>query len=139
MLVICGSTKIIFVKTHLPNTIGADVDTESVIQNKTQKVKKANANIDQDSSLTETAKIKLLLATEPEHPLSVFQNELKIRGIKNLDINNFVVHALNQVPKEWWQEQLEDLTPLEYRVNNALSDPKLRQKLSELLTPQRTN
>ncbi len=113
---------------------------ESAMQTKTgAKAKKANGSMQDVVPGDGTKTTKLLLTSEAEHPFSVFQNELKTRGIKNLDLNEFVVTALSQIPEAWWQARIEELTPLEYRVNNALSDPNLRQKLSELLNPQASN
>ena len=103
--------------------------------------KKVNATkLNVDSLQNESTKTtKLLLTSSAEHPFSMFQNELKTRGIRNLDLNEFVVAALAEVPQSWWAERIEELTPLEYRVNSALSNPDLRAKLSELLVPQRPN
>ncbi len=117
------------------------MDTESVMPSKKKSAnKKANETVNPELAPSDNSvRTKLLLNMENEHPLSVFQNELKIRGIKNVDLNEFVVLALSQVPAAWWQTRIEELTPLEYRVNNALSDPNLRQKLSDLLNPQQAN
>lgn len=78
---------------------------------------------------------RLLLTSSLDHPFTNFQNEIKTRGIKNADLNELVVLALEQVPEAWWAEKIEELTPLEYRVNTALENPDLRAKLEELLTP----
>lgn len=118
------------------------MDTESVITSKSKsESKKMNgAKLNVDSLQNESTKTtKLLLTSSAEHPFSIFQNEIKTRGIRNVDLNEFVVAALNEVPQSWWFDRIEELTPLEYRVNSALSNPDLRAKLSELLNPQRTN
>ncbi len=117
------------------------MDTESVIESKTKANKKINGNKATGDSLQNesTKTTKLLLTSPAEHPFSVFQNELRIRGVRNFDLNDFVVYALAQLPEEWWSERIEELTPLEFRVNNALSNPDLRAKLSELLAPQKAN
>ena len=78
-------------------------------------------------------KIKLSLTPEPEHPLALYVAEIKKRGIKDIDLNSLVIEALALVDEQWWQDRLEEATPLEYRVNMALSDPKMREKLSKLL------
>jgi hypothetical protein len=118
------------------------MNTETAIEAKSKHdMKKMPATkISVDSLQNEATKTsKLLLTSSADHPFSIFQNEVKNRGIRNLDMNEFVVAALSQVPQTWWLEKIEELTPLEYRVNNALSNPDLRAKLSELLTPQRPN
>lgn len=79
------------------------------------------------------AKVKLALTTVQEHPLNKFIEETKKRNIKDLDLNEFVATALAQLPQSWWDEQLENLTPLEYKISQALSDPAMREKLSALL------
>lgn len=100
---------------------------------------KKNKVVDSEVDTSEMLKTKLLLATPLDHPLSGFQMELKARGVKNFDLNELVLSALNEVCEAWWQNKIEELTPLEYRINSALSDPNLRQKLSELLAPQLTH
>lgn len=116
------------------------MDTEAGMEttgSKSKMGKKISAS-QGDSLQNEVTKTTKLLLTSPgEHPFSIFLNELKTRGIRNLDLNDFVVEALSRVPQSWWDEKIEELTPLEYRVNNALSNPDLRAKLSELLSPQR--
>ena len=78
-------------------------------------------------------KTKLLLSTLPEHALSNFQAEIKKRGIKEANLNNLILEALDQVPESWWTEKVESLTPLEYKVKEALTNPQMREKLETLL------
>ncbi len=96
--------------------------------------KKKSLTVQEDSG--PAIKSKLLLTLSPEHPLSQFQNEMKVRGVRDYDINDIVQIALQEVSAEWWKSKIEELTPLEYRVNSALSDPQMREKLSELLVPR---
>ena len=81
------------------------------------------------------AKIKLMVKAGVDHPLSRFQTTMKNRNIKGVDLGDVVAEALEAVPQEWWDQKIEAMTPLEYRVNSALLDPELRQKLSALLNP----
>ena len=53
--------------------------------------------------------------------------------MKNFDVPNFITEALNQINPQFWEEKLEELTPLEYKVSEALSNPEMREKLSSLL------
>ena len=78
-------------------------------------------------------KTKLLLSTLPEHPLSNFQAEIKKRNIKEANLNNLILEALDQVSENWWTEKIESLTPLEYKVKEALTNPQMREKLETLL------
>ena len=78
-------------------------------------------------------KIKSQLAPEETHPLFNFDNEIKTRGIKLGDYGPILLEALNQVPEEWWQAKIEDLTPLEFRVKEAMGNPELREKLQDML------
>lgn len=118
------------------------METESTQESKKNADKKLNGSKSKggDSLQNEMTKTtKLILTSDAEHPFSLFQNEIRLRGIRNLDINELVVEALSEVPKTWWEDKIEELTPLEYRVNNALANPDLRAKLSELLAPSKPN
>lgn len=81
-------------------------------------------------------KTKVVLSTPIEHPFSRLQQGLKDRGVKGYDLNAMLLAALDAVPGEWWDQKLEELTPLEFRVNAALSNPELREKLQDLLAPR---
>ncbi len=83
-----------------------------------------------------SAKLKLALEVPGEHWLVRIQEQCKQRGVKNLDIGEVLLSALGEVPDSWWEEKLEKLTPLEFRVNAALADPDLREKLQALLVNQ---
>lgn len=78
-------------------------------------------------------RLKLQLSLDGDHPLANFCNEIKKRGIKDVEMNHFILEALKEVPTHWWDMQLDQVTPLEYRVNMALNDPAMREKLSKLL------
>lgn len=88
------------------------------------------------------AKVKLALDLPDCHPFVMFANEVKKRKIKDIDLNEAVGEALMQVPEGWWEKYLEQITPLEYRIQAALSDPDLRGKLEAMLVsgdPDRTH
>ncbi len=78
-------------------------------------------------------KLRLTLVEDDQSPLAHFQNALKERGIKNLEIGDIVSEALATVPKEWWDAKLEELTPLEWKLHAALENPEMRAKLMSLL------
>lgn len=82
----------------------------------------------------ELMKVKVILKLPQSHPLATFLAEVKQRGCKGFDTADFVVQSLDQVVEDWWEKQLEEFTPLEYKVRQALSDPSLREKLSNLLS-----
>ena len=82
-------------------------------------------------------KTRAMLTTEDVHPLTKFLMEIKKRGVKNFDASSLVLDAMNSIEDSWWDEKLEKLTPLEYKVSSALSDPKMREKLIELLSSQK--
>ena len=94
---------------------------------KEEKVKKG-----EDKTIKEI-KTKLTLSTSPDHPLSHFQNETKKRNIKDVNLNNIILEAIGQIPASWWEEKIESLTPLEYKVQEALKSPGMREKLASLL------
>jgi hypothetical protein len=78
-------------------------------------------------------KIRLTLVEDDNGPLQNFQNLLKDRGIKNLELGDIVSEALATVPKEWWDAKIEELTPLEWKLHAALENPEMRAKLLSLL------
>ncbi|MBG07826.1 MAG: hypothetical protein CME68_03655 [Halobacteriovoraceae bacterium] len=78
-------------------------------------------------------KTKALFSTLPDHPLSKFQNEIKKRNIKDVNLNNILLEAIDQLPPKWWEDKVELLTPLEYKVQEALKKPDMREKLENLL------
>lgn len=81
-------------------------------------------------------KTRCIISTEPDHPFSHFLNELKDRGIKGFDPGDFLKEILDTLPEDFWEKKLEDLTPLEYKINAALADPKMREKLTVLLAAE---
>ncbi|SMF32824.1 hypothetical protein [Pseudobacteriovorax antillogorgiicola] len=81
-------------------------------------------------------KIRLNLQEPDDGPLNTLQNKLKDRGLKNYDLSETVSEALATIPKEWWDEKLEELTPLEWKVQAALDNPEMREKLVSLLEGQ---
>ena len=104
-----------------------ETKTEESTEKKEKKVKA-------ESSSPKEVKTKLLLTTSPDHPLSVFQSEIKKRNIKETNLNDLLLEALDQVSENWWEEKIEQLTPLEFKVKEALSNPQMREKLATLLT-----
>ena len=82
-------------------------------------------------------KTKALLSTLPDHPLSLFQSEVKKRNIKDINLNNILLEAIDQLPPTWWEEKIELLTPLEYKVQEALKKPDMREKLANLLVEKK--
>ncbi len=81
-------------------------------------------------------KIRLQLNAPKDHPLSWFSEEVKMRGIKNLDLNTLVLTAISELGDSWWRQILEEHTPLEYKISAALADPAMREKLKLLLASQ---
>ena len=81
-------------------------------------------------------KTRAMLTTAEEHPLSNLLIEMKKRGVKNFDASSLVLDAINTLEDGWWEEKLEDLTPLEYKISSALTDPEMREKLTQLLSSQ---
>jgi hypothetical protein len=92
-----------------------------------------------DECKSDEIKFKLQLVASRQHPLCNFSEEVKVRGIKNFDLNQFVLEALSTLDSSWWQEQLESLTPLEYKITAALADPEMREKLKQLLGETRVS
>ena len=78
-------------------------------------------------------KLRLTLVEEDNSALAFFQNGLKERAIKNIELGDIVAEALATVPREWWEAKLEELTPLEWKLHAALENPEMRAKLMQLL------
>lgn len=87
----------------------------------------------------ELKKTRLVLEEPIDSPLNHLQNTLKDRGVKNLDLNGLVCEALAQVPEEWWETKIEELTPLKFKLDAALEDPKMREKLISLLDTNKSS
>jgi hypothetical protein len=83
-----------------------------------------------------TKKIKALITEAADGPLTRIQQDLKDRGIKSFDLNQLISEALQQVPAKWWEEKLEELTPIEFKLQQALEDPDMREKIISLLGSQ---
>ena len=79
-------------------------------------------------------KTKMLLSLPQSHPFSHLQLELRRRGLKNLDLNAIMEEIFSQMPSSWWEEKLDTLTPLEYKVSQAMESPEMREKFKDLLT-----
>lgn len=93
----------------------------------TPKVRKGGA------SKANLKKVRLNLLEDEEGSLLSLQNALRDRGLKNYDLSETVSEALATIPQEWWKAKLEDLTPLEWKVQAALDNPDMREKLVTLL------
>lgn len=78
-------------------------------------------------------KIRLTLEEAEDGPLHQLQAKLKDRGIKNPDLGETVSEALATISEDWWAEKVEELTPLEWKLQAALENPELREKLVSLL------
>ena len=79
-------------------------------------------------------KLKLVLAEPADSPLSRFQQNLRERGVKNFDLSQVVSEALSQVPEAWWDQRLDDMTPIEFKLQQAMEDPEMRDKIIALLS-----
>lgn len=104
-------------------------DPSDKMKNTGGKAKKSNT-----SSETKT---RMILSTGDEHPFTKFLMEIKRRNVKNFDLNTFIGDILSELPSTWWDEKIESLTPLEYKINAALSDPEMREKLTSLLASEK--
>ena len=113
-----------------------EIKTEAV-----EEIKKASKK-DKEKTAEEKGfkemKTKALLSTLPTHPLSLFQSEIKKRNIKDVNLNDILLEAIDQLPPTWWEDKIESLTPLEYKVQEALKKPDMREKLANLLVEGQT-
>ena len=82
---------------------------------------------------TSGRKIRLTLTEDDNSQLVKLQDDLKDRGLKNYDLSAVVSEALATIPETWWKEKLDELTPLEWKIQAALDNPEMREKLVSLL------
>ncbi len=101
-----------------------------------QNVETSDTMLKNEPTKKTSQKIKALFEVEIEHPINRFQEKCRQRGIKITDLSEILLEAINQTDESWWDDKLESLTPLEYRVSAALADPSMREKLQELLAQQ---
>lgn len=113
----------------------ADQDIELEV-NEEEAVTEQSSERKGAASKAPMKKIRLNLQEAEDGPLSMLQDSLKNRGLKNYDLSETVAEALATIPKEWWSEKLEELTPLEWKVQAALDNPEMREKLVSLLEGQ---
>lgn len=78
-------------------------------------------------------KIRLTIEEPEDGRLHTFMNVLKDRGVRNPDLGVIISEALETVSEDWWNNKIEELTPLEWKVQAALENPDLREKLVNLL------
>jgi predicted TIM-barrel fold metal-dependent hydrolase len=99
---------------------------------KAQK-KQSSAKRKGADSQSKTKKVRLTIEETEEGRLTSLMNTLKDRGVKNPDLGHVVAEALATIPEPWWEEKLDELTPLEWKVQAALDNPDMREKLVTLL------
>ena len=109
------------------NHTGESQETKPVSKAKAKKAKTGNDEL----------KLRLVLNAPEEHPFAQFISEIKQRGVKNFEPGEFILKTLAEFPQEWWDEKIESLTPLEFKINKALSDPDMREKLTMLLASEK--
>jgi hypothetical protein len=78
-------------------------------------------------------KLKLNLTIEEDHPFFGFLNEVKERKIQELDPADFILEVFANLDGDFWNHELEKRTPLEYKLQQALTNPEMREKLSVIL------
>ena len=78
-------------------------------------------------------RMRLEVYEDEQSEFGKFLCALKERQIKDIDLPQMILEALEAVSEDWWKDKLEELTPLEYRVQTALEDPTMRERLEALL------
>ena len=81
-------------------------------------------------------KVRAVITEDETGPLTVLQTKLKERGLKNFDIGEVIAEALSTIDQDWWDEKLDTLTPIEFKLQAALENPDMRAKLETLLSEQ---
>lgn len=106
---------------------GIDEGGEASKPIKRQAAKKAN----------ELKKLRIIIEESEEGLLHSFMAKLRDRGIKSPDLGVLILDGLSELPETWWEEKLDSMTPLEWKVQAALENPDLREKLVSLLEGQK--
>ena len=109
--------------------IEVDVDAKDAEKPKSA----AKAQSKSGASKAPTKKVRLVLSVEDESRINILVEGLKQRGLKNYDLSDVVGEALETIEEDWWREKLEELTPLEWKIQAALENPEMREKLVSLL------
>jgi hypothetical protein len=107
----------------------SDENQESLVSSEGKGKRKVGATKAEPS----LKKIRLTLEEAEDGPLHQLQAQLRDRGIKNPDLGDVVSAALATISEAWWAEKVEELTPLEWKLQAALENPELREKLVSLL------
>lgn len=83
-------------------------------------------------------KSKLVITLPSDAPVVLVAQTLKERGAK-IEVGDLICEALAEVPEEWWEQKKEQLTPLEFKIQQALKDPVMRDRLQSFLLKDSTN
>lgn len=96
------------------------------------------SELEEESKKAQPVKVKLQMSLNPDHPLADCFLSLKDRGVKSPDLNRLVEKALEEVPEAWWNERIEEAVPLDIKVQEALKNPEMREKLNSLFSEATT-
>ncbi|MCB9229927.1 MAG: hypothetical protein H6618_09970 [Deltaproteobacteria bacterium] len=88
------------------------------------------------SQASQLTKTRCVISSSADHPFCQFMNQLRDRGVRQFDPGEFIGEILDSMSDQFWKEQLEKRTPLEFRINAALADPNMREKLTTLLAAE---
>lgn len=110
----------------------ADVENEIELE-KPEESDKAALRKGGAAAKTASKRIRLTIVEEETGPLTQLSEKLKERGLKNHDLSDIVAEALATIPESFWKDKLEELTPLEWKIQAALDNPEMREKLVSLL------
>lgn len=107
----------------------SEESAQSVVVDGFDDLKGEDAKSDEEGLL----KLKIQLTLGPDHPLARCNQTLKDKGIKSPHFSQLISDGLLQASEEWWQKQTDALIPLDVKVQEALRDPGMRERLSEFL------
>lgn len=127
-----------------PNDLGDDEDIldisdedlgedEPVKKRRGRKPKSAMA--DSDGETVSKKKVKISF-DESEMPagLSALVSKIREMGVKDVNVSEIILLALNLLTEEQWKELEAQYTPIELRIKAALNNPNTKDKLLELLS-----
>ena len=78
--------------------------------------------------------MKINVNKKMEEKLMQIQGEIIKRGAKGFNINDLISRALENTKDSFWFEEIDKNTPIEYKIKEALNDPKKRNELIHIVS-----
>ncbi len=77
--------------------------------------------------------MKMPVNEKAEKVLMRVKGQLDQRKAPKDALMSVVSNAILKMPKSFWDEQIQEQTPVEFLLSEAISDPKLSKEIAEFL------